>query len=62
MFASLVVLINVIIWLLFADAEFPCSAKTDSERRYEDEFKRRILDLSKASMSWNMPSNVTMQT
>nr|XP_024357977.1 uncharacterized protein LOC112273429 isoform X2 [Physcomitrium patens] len=29
------------------DAEFPWSAKTDSERRYEDEFKRRILDLSK---------------
>jgi Rab3 GTPase-activating protein catalytic subunit len=29
------------------NAEFPWSAKNDNERRYEAEFKRRIMDLSK---------------
>lgn len=40
-------------WFMITDsefkAEFPWSAKNDSERRHEAEFRRRILDLSKVS-------------
>lgn len=32
-------------------ADLPWAAKNDSEKRHEAEFKRRILDLSKVSMT-----------